>query len=114
MRRYLLLALALLWSLGATAQKTTLNATIDGLATGVDVVVSELSAGRLVPVDTLTPDKKGRVKLERQIADDLVMALSLTQQQSPLIHVILLPNEKVTLQMTYLPADNFIKINKLN
>ena len=97
----------------AVAQKTTLNGTIGGVAPGVRVVVNEVRGDRLVPTDTLRPDAKGRFKIERTLVDEFFFTLTLTQVQSPMVHVMLLPDEKVQLDLQYYPESNFLKVTSV-
>lgn len=110
MKRIVLIITLLAACLVATAQRSTLNGTIVGIKQGTRIVVSEPRGGRLVPVDTLTPDSKGRFKKDFQSADPIFVALTLTRPQSPMVHTILLPGEKISMDMAFMPAINFINI----
>ena len=94
MKRLFIFISLLATTLVASAQKSTLNCTFNGLENGMRIVVSQAQGGRLVPTDTLTPDAKGNIKLERSIVEPFMMALSLTKGNSPYIHVIMMPKEK--------------------
>ena len=100
---------------GIMAQKSTLNCTFTGIDNGTKVLVCEPQGNRLVPTDTLTPDSKGRVKMERYSNDNgaQFFALALTRAQSPLLHVILLPKEKVTMDIKYNEALNVMQITNV-
>ncbi|MGX8712536.1 MAG: TlpA family protein disulfide reductase [bacterium] len=93
------------------AQKSSLKCTFRALPQGSRLVVSEPQGGKLVPTDTLALDAKGTVSLERALADPAMLVLTLTQPQSPMLHVLLLPKEKVTMEVEYLPAANLLDIN---
>lgn len=110
MKRIVLIITLLAACLVATAQRSTLNGTIVGIEQGTRIVVSEPRGGRLVPVDTLTPDSKGRFKKDFQSADPIFVALALTRPQSPMVYTILLPGEKISMDMAFMPAINFINI----
>lgn len=101
MKRLILLALLAAAMLPAHAQKTTLTGTLDGASKGAKMVVSEVRGGKLVPTDTVALDSRGRFKIERQIADELFFALTLAGQQCQPLHVILLPRERVEMEMRY-------------
>ena len=92
------------------AQESRLNCTFNGLGDGVKIVVNEGRQGRLVPTDTLSPDRRGRVSLKRTAADPLMLVLSMNIPQSPALHVMLLPSEEVSLSVDYMPAINFFNI----
>ena len=115
MRRLLTILAVLLPLTGIVAQKSTLNCTFTGIGNGTKVMVCEPQGNRLVPTDTLTPDAKGRIKLERYSTDGgaQFFALALTRAQSPLLHVLLLPKEKVTMDINYDEALNVMQITKV-
>jgi peroxiredoxin len=113
MKRLTTILLLALLPLGATmAQKSTFTATLKGVDQGVKVIVCEPQGGRLVPVDTLTPDKKGRFTVERNSTEPQFFALALTIDRSPMVHAILLPKEKVTAELYYNPDANFMGISE--
>lgn len=97
---------------GIMAQKSTLTCTFAGLDADTKVLVCEAQGNRLVPADTLTMDAKGRVKVERYSAngDAQFFALALARPQSPLIHVVLLPKEKVSMDVNYDAEHNVMQI----
>ena len=109
MKRLTLLLLTLLPLAGA-AQKITLQCTFDGLPQGSRIIVSEPDGSRLMAIDTLTPNRKGAVKMER-FSDNPVMAiLTLEGQQGPVLHVLMLPDERITMEVAYMPSINFFNI----
>lgn len=110
MKRLFIFISLLATTLVASAQKSTLNCTFNGLENGMRIVVSQAQGGRLVPTDTLTPDAKGNIKLERSIVEPFMMALSLTKGNSPYIHVIMMPKEKISLTVNYMPTLNHFDI----
>lgn len=97
----------------AVAQKSTLSATLTGVSEGVQVVVCEPQGGRLMPVDTVSLDKKGRFTIERNSTEPQFFALVLTVPKSPMVHAILLPKERVTVEISYLPEYNFMKLTSV-
>lgn len=110
MKRLFFLITLLATTLAAGAQKSRLTCTFNGLDKSTRVVVSLAQGGRLVPADTLTPNDKGVVNFERSIADPLMMALSLTRSNSPMLYVLMMPKEKITLTVNYMPALNHLDI----
>ena len=115
MRKLLTILFALLPVTGIVAQKCSLNCTLTGLDAGVGVVVCEPQGNRLAPVDTLMPDSKGRIKIERYSndGDAQFFALALARPQSPILHVIVLPKEKVSMDVAYNPTLNILQITKV-
>jgi peroxiredoxin len=114
MKKLIAILLVLLPIATATAQKSTLSVTLRGAAEGVNLVVCEPHGGRLMPVDTVAPDKKGRFNIEREAsADPQFFVLVLTVPNNPMVHVVLLPKEKVSIELTYLPEYNFAKISSV-
>ena len=110
MKRLFTIIVILAATVAASAQKSTLNCTFNGLENETRIVVSQAQGGRLVPIDTLTPNAKGHVSLTRSVADPIMLALSLTKSNSPYIHVILMPKEKITLTVNYMPSFNHLDI----
>ena len=113
MKKILTLATMIALTCCLSAQKTTLSGTLAGTGAGTRMMVSELHDGKLVPTDTLTVDDKGRFSLKRNTADELFLVMTLMQQQGPSVHVLLLPDEKVTMDMTYRPDINFLQITSV-
>ena len=105
-----ILLLAILPATAVMAQKSTLTATLKGVDPNVKVLVLEPQMGRLVSVDTLTPDKKGRITMERNSTEPQFFALALTIDHTPMVHVILLPKEKINLALEYHPSSNMLAI----
>ena len=106
-----LLPLLVLFSLSAVhtslhAQKCTLSCTFQGLENGTRIVVSDPQNGRLIPSDTLTPDKNGRIRLERysNLPQFFTFNLLPSPESGPLMYVMLLPKENVILEVDYMPA----------
>ncbi len=99
----LFLLITLLTTITASAQKSSLNCTFNGLEDGMRIIVSQAQGGRLVPTDTLTPDSKGRIQLERALADPLMLALNL-ENTNVMLHLILMPKEKITMAVDYMPT----------
>lgn len=107
----LLVTFALLMPLTLIAQKSTLTITTTGLNEGVQIVVNMPQGNRLMPYDTLTPNAKGNVKVEVESEEPVFLALTLTQPQTPMVHVIMLPKEKATMKMEY--KNNYLRINEV-
>ncbi len=110
MKKILTLMLALLPVVAAVAQKSSLTVALRGAAEGTKMVVCEAQGGRLVPADTVAPDGKGRFVVRRDATEPQFFAMVLDRPQSPMIHVILLPKEKVTLEVNYDDAYNQLRI----
>lgn len=112
MKRFFIIAAAIATSFAAGAQRgATVSCTFNGLEEGMRIVVSQAQGGRLVPTDTLSPDARGRIRLERAVADPLMLALSLTKAGSPYIHLLMMPREEVSLDINYMPALNYLDIS---
>lgn len=110
MKRILTIAIAFALGVGAMAQKSTLTATLKGIGDGEKVLVCEARGGRLVPVDTLTATPNGKLTVSRNVSESAFFALALARPQSPMVHVILLPQERVSMAMEFLPEANFIRV----
>jgi len=113
MKRITILTLLVAFGLTAIAQKSTLNGTLAGAAPGARLLVAEIVDGKLAVVDTLKTDAKGRFKMERTTADEYFAILTLAQPQGPSVHLVLLPDEKVTLGLSYRPDINMLQVNNV-
>lgn len=120
MRKTLLLACAgILFNLPfaatipAMGQKSSMTVTVTGLEPGIRLVVSEPQGGRLVPVDTLTLDSKGIVKIERHTAEPSFFVLNPIQSRNITLHCMLLPREKATLATEYRQTVNMFYVNSV-
>lgn len=113
MKKLLITILAIAATVTVGAQKSTLGCTFKGLEKNARIVVSTAQGGRLIPTDTLTPDAKGRINVERNIADPTLLVLSVTDIKGVMLHVILLPKEKITLEVNYMPVINHLNITSV-
>ena len=114
MKKTLIIAITLLLTIPAIAQKASLSGTVEGLPQGVNIVVCKAEGGRLIPNDTISLDSKGHFKLEYSgISEPLFFALMLSQPRSPMLHVILLPKEKVAMNFAYDSVINALQINSV-
>ena len=105
MRKLILLVTALL-PMAVMGQKSTLTLTLTGLEPGAGLVVSEALDGRLVPADTLYLDAKGTVKMTRQATEPVFFVLQPMTNRAAGLHCMLLPREKVTLDVDYRAEKN--------
>ena len=99
--RQLAAILTVLVPLTVAAQKSTMTVTIANVPEETRLVVYEPQGGKLVPTDTLTADNKGRYRLEHRSEEPRFMALALTMPHSPMVHVIMQPREKATLDLGF-------------
>ena len=113
MKRSLSLALLLALALTAAAQKSTATVTLAGAPAGARLMVAEAQGGRLVPTDTLTADKKGRFRLERYSHQPETVMLCLDVERSPVVHLMLLPSEKITLGLHYRSDINALDVESV-
>lgn len=113
MKRLLIIIVALAATFSAEAQKSSLKCTFRGLEKNTRIVVNEARSGRLVPTDTLTLNAKGAINLSRAVADPLMVTLSPANIKGPILHVILLPKEDISLEVDFMPAINLLNITSV-
>ena len=113
MKRLFFFIILLAVTVTVGAQQSSLNCTFNGLDNSTSILVSQAQGGRLVPIDTLTPDVKGRIKFERSSADPILLTLGLNQKNGPFFHVLMLPKEKITLTVNYMPTLNLFDITSV-
>ena len=109
-RIYLLLLLAVFYSCGLSAQKTTLSGSIVGLPDGTVAILSEVVGERLQPVDTIRLDKAGAFKMTLSPATPTLYILHTNNPNGGMCHLMLCPKEKVAADMVYLPDQRSFKI----
>lgn len=110
MKKLFVILIALGAGLAATAQKSTVNCTFSGLENDARVILSSAQGGRLIPTDTLVPNAKGMVSISQPVADPTMMVLSINKKGSPMLHLLVMPKEKITLAVDYMPAINQFNI----
>lgn len=100
---------ALLLSLGLAAQTATLRGTITGLD-NAQIYLQELVDGRqIVPVDTLTPNEKGRFSVQVPCTGPRVFVLR-TPMRSNDVQLILLPKERVDIELQAEPERGIMRL----
>lgn len=104
--------LLLLFPITLWGQKMNLSCTLTGLPEGTRIMVSEPDGGRLVIVDTLTTNRRGTVKLDRYSDIPIMVVLTPERHPNAMLHVIMLPNENITLAASYLADYNCFVINE--
>lgn len=112
MKRLALLLLTLV-PLVLEAQKCSLSLTVDGLSADKRLLLLEPQRGRLLPADTLTPDKRGAYRVERKATGPWFFALTPMGEQGAMVHVMLLPEERVNLAIDYSPATRMLHIGSV-
>ena len=105
MKRIVLMLMMAL-PLAAIGQKSSLTLTVTGMDAGSALVMSEAQDGRLLPMDTLYLDAKGTVKVTRQGDEPGFFVLQPATSRGAVLHCLLLPREKVSLTVDYLPTRN--------
>lgn len=96
-------------SFSVFAQKTTLMGRISGADCAY---IFEVVGNQLRPSDTLVPDAKGRYRIELQLSQPTMLVLKFPLTQSNDIQVLLLPGEKVELDLARMKDRNYMCIEK--
>lgn len=111
MKRTTILLLALICGIGnANAQQSIVKGAIQGLAQGHSIIVNSIAGGKLVPTDTLSIEKEGKYEATLPVAKPTMYIFTFDIEHSPMVHVMLLPKEKVTLDLNYLAANNYMDV----
>lgn len=113
MKRQILIIATLALGIAATAQKSTATCTFNGWDKSISFTVAEAQGGRLIPTDTLTLNDKGQLTLSRKAADPLVLLLSPNKDQLPKLWLMLMPKEKVTMEVDFMPTLNLFNITSV-
>lgn len=100
------------------AQPASVKGSLQGCPPGSRLVVSNVIAGKLVPADTIVLSDKGAFSLQRQVDQTDFCVLQLlpntdgVNAEALTVHLLLLPGEKVSLSLAYMPAINFLKVTE--
>lgn len=111
MKRISLLT-ALLMMLSAcslSAQKTTISGTLVGLPEGSTAVFSHFVADKMLS-DTLSLDGKGSFKLSLNVSEPTLYVLQVMPEKAQACHLMLLPKERITVDLAYIPEMRTCKI----
>ena len=101
MKKILLAMVAMGMAFCAAGQKATVNIGLKGAGEGARVVLSRVEGARLVPSDTLLADKKGRIHYATgDLNAPAFFGLALDGEPRMAAHLLLLPGEKVTMNLT--------------
>lgn len=95
----------------AMAQKSSITLNFSGLEAGTRIVVSEAQGGKVVPTDTFDLNAKGIVKVERRGSQPSFFMVALSGERNAQVHCLLLPSEKVSMDVSYLPDSKLMRIN---
>ncbi|MBR1766012.1 MAG: TlpA family protein disulfide reductase [Bacteroidales bacterium] len=104
MKKIFLIIMAVATAAAATAQKATVAITFNGLEAGTAITVGQVQGNNLTHTETLTPNAKGQLTLSRVLADPTVLILETPKEQGAIFHLMLMPKEKITLTVDYMPT----------
>lgn len=109
----IILLLATCFVAATHAQSSSISGSVTGLSTGVDkMVVAMVQGNKLIPTDTLTLDGKGRFRFETNHPKPALYLLSFIGIGKSVTHVMLVPGDKVSMEMEYDAAMNFVRVKK--
>ena len=111
-RTFFALMIAILPSLGLSAQKTTLSGSITGVPEGMHIMLSEITGEQLQIVDTLQIGKNGSFKLTLSPTSPTLYLLHTDKQGDAMSHLMLAPKEKVTVDISYLNSQHVFRIDQ--
>lgn len=92
-----------------SAQKTTLSGTVTGLPEGGKAVLLHY-VGEKMFSDTLQLDAKGAFKLTLDVTEPTLYVVAMTQEKNALSHLLIMPKERVNVDLVYLPEMHTCKI----
>lgn len=99
---------------GAATLASAQNATVKGKLTAMPnakLYLSEVKNNKVEPRDTITPNSKGEYSLDLKVEKDALYILRTNIDRSNDIHVLVLPKEKITLDLEKMSAQPFIRIS---
>lgn len=98
---------------GAATFATAQNASVKGRLTGMPnakIYLNEVKNNKLEARDTITPNSKGEYSLELKVEKDALYILRFNIERSNDIHLLVLPKEKITLDLEMMKAQPFVRI----
>ncbi len=105
------LALMLITSSYATAQKVSLQASVEGLkGSNHKALFSVVAGNKVEPLDTVTIDSKGNFKFSSECKQPSLFLLSITGIEKSAIHLMLMPGDKASLNLAYDDTTSFLHI----
>lgn len=105
---FFLVALVLTFSLQA---QVSLKGSFTGLPDGTVVVINEVVGNKVVPRDTLTLDAKHHFQFQSELKEPSLYLLQTNINPQDVIHLMLLPKDKITLDLEYNAATRLTNIN---
>lgn len=112
MRNTLLLIVALFLTMGATAQKTTIKGSIEGVGEGCRMVVFQAVGNQMMPLDTVTIGAKGEYSVRLDPEQPTLYIMTLMTGKQPTLHMMMERGDKVTLNGQYIESYNHINVTK--
>ena len=101
----------LLASSYTSAQKVSLQASVDGLKTkDCKAFVSVVAGNKVQPVDTIDIDSRGNFKFTTACTQPSLFLLSISSIEKSSIHLMLLPGDKATLDLAYDDTVGFLRV----
>lgn len=104
--------MALAMMTAAVAQKATLKGEMVGFGETTKMVLGQVVNNRLVPTDTVELGQKGKFKTALMVDRPTLYIVTFTRENSPLLHVLAMPDEVITLNAEYVQASNFAKVTE--
>ena len=109
----ILLFLAALCCMGVSyAQKTSIQCNLSEFPQATQIKVSEAVGNKIVVRDTLTPNAKQTVLFKTDIQEPTLFLFEFPTLTKDMLHIMLLPGEKATVDLSYLAEKNYINIEK--
>lgn len=113
--RLFILAFLFLTSLQATAQKTSVQATVGGLKGDANkIYVNVVSGNNVQPVDTVEIGKKGLAKFNVDCKAPSLYLLNFSGVDKTMVHLMLEPGDKVNINVEYIDSLQFLHIVDAN
>lgn len=94
----------------AMAQNTQLHGHVDGIPANTKMFLNEVVGGHLTPSDTLLIDSNGNYQWKTQLKNASFYVVNFNLPKSPDFHMILLPKERVTVDLRYTPTYNHLRL----
>ena len=116
MKKYIVaISCALLLAFSMQAQNAVVKGMLEGFShypTGI--IINQAVQGKLKPMDTIYTNGHGAYRLELDIKQPTMYPLTFAaMERSSVIYMLVMPGDKVTLDMQLHPSDNFVTIKNV-
>ena len=110
MKKCILLILAMFAVVVVEAQTATLSGTFVGLPEGTRLILNDVQGNKIIPSDSLVVPDNGKYSFTVSASQPRFVILTISNMAGLSLHVFLMPNERVVMDMRTTPITNHVRI----